>query len=166
MSRLLRHGGQLLVLAAIAGLIGAFSVWPVYTHRVPALADIRLSFTHGAPRADCRRLSADELAKLPRQMRRPVECPRERLPVTVLFQIDGNVVLEATLPPSGLSGDGPSRLYRVFPVSAGEHQLVLFLRDTNREAGYDYSFEQNVALAPGQNQVIDFSPAKGGFYLR
>lgn len=166
MIRIARLAAQSLGLAAIAASIGALSVAPAYTHRAPGLADIRLSFAHGAPRADCHRLTAAELARLPPQMRRPQACPRTRLPVHVLFRLDGNMLLDAALPPSGLSGDGPSRLYRVFPVNAGQHRLALFLRDTARPSGYDYAFEQNVAVAPGQNLVIDFRPGTGGFYLR
>ena len=166
MTRALRVVAQVLCLAAIGALIGALSVAPAYTHRAAGLADIKLSFAHGAPRADCRRRSAEELAKLPQQMRRPIECPRTRLPVYVLFRIDGQAVLDAALPPSGLSGDGPSRIYRGFPVAAGQHRLELFLRDTDREAAFDYSFDQTVGVAPGQNLVIDFRPTTGGFYLR
>lgn len=162
-----RRAGWVLCLAAIAALIGYLSVAPSYTHRAAGLAEVKLSFTHGAPRhIDCHRLTAEELAKLPRQMRRPTECPRMRLPVQVQLRMDGTMLFDASLPPSGLSGDGPSRVYRGFPVAAGTHQVSLFLRDSGRESGYDYTFEQTLVLAPGQNLVIDFRPATGGFFVR
>lgn len=166
MSRILQRLAQILCLAAIGGLIGTLSVAPAYTRRAPKLAEIKLSFAHGAPRVDCHRRTVAELAKLPPQMRRPDTCPRGRLPVRVRFVQDGDVLLDATLPPSGLSGDGPSRIYRSFRVPAGRHRLTLFLRDTPRASGFDYTFEENVDVLPGQNLVVDFRPTTGGFYLR
>jgi hypothetical protein len=164
MIRALRLLAQLACLVAIAALIGWFSVAPAYTHRAPGTAEVKLSFAHGAARPDCHQLTKEELARLPSQMRRPTECPRGRPAVHLLFRMDGSTLLDAELPPSGLSGDGPSRIYRVFPVRAGEHQVSLLLHEPGRDA--DYRFERGVFLTPGQNLVIDFRPTTGGFYLR
>jgi hypothetical protein len=164
MIRTLRLVGQLACLAAIAALIGWFSVAPGYTHRAPDMAEVRISFAYGASRLDCHRLTQAELAKLPPQMRRPTECPRGRPALHLLFRMDGSTMLDTSLPPSGLSGDGPSRIYRAFPVRAGEHQVSLSLREPGRES--DYSFDRAVVLTRGQNLVIDFSSTSGGFYLR
>jgi len=162
-----RHVAQVICLAAIAAMIGTLSVAPAYTHLAAGLAEVKLSLTHGAPRrADCHRLTDAELARLPRQMRHPTECARTRLPVLVLFRMDGMTLLDVSLPPSGLSGDGPSRMYQGFPVTAGAHAVSLFLRDSGRESGYDYAFEQTLIVTPQQNLVIDFRPTTGGFYVR
>jgi len=166
MTRLARWVAQFLCLAAIGGLIGLLSVAPAYTHRAPGAADIKLSLSHGAPRVDCRQRTAEEIARLPPQMRRPNAGPRQRLPLRVVFRLDGTMLLDIALPPGGLAGDGPSRLYRTFPVSAGPHHLAVYLRDTARESGFDYTLERTVEVAPGQNLVIDFQPADGGFYFR
>jgi hypothetical protein len=59
--------------------IGYFSDRPAHTHSPPDMALIKLSFAHGAQKEDCRRRTAEELAKLPPNMRRPMVCSRERL---------------------------------------------------------------------------------------
>jgi len=164
MTRALRVLAQLACLTAIAALIGWFSVAPAYTHRAAGMAEVKLSFAHGASRPDCHKLTQAELDRLPPQMRRPTECPRGRPALQLVFRMDGSTLLDTSLAPSGLSGDGPSRIYRVFPVRAGEHQVSLQLREPGRDT--DYTFERSVALTSGQNLVIDFRPTTGGFYLR
>ncbi len=160
----LKYGGQAVVYLLIAGLFGYFSSSPTYVHFDSSTAMVKISFAHGAnPKGDCRRRTAEELAKLAPNMRRPLDCPRERLPVTVEFEIDGEVLVRETLPPSGLSGDGPSRLYRVFAIAPGEHHIVARLRDTDRADGFDYEREAIVDLVPKQIFVIDFKAGSGGF---
>jgi hypothetical protein len=96
-------------------------------------------------------------------MRRPLDCPRERLPVVVELVADGKVLLQAALPPSGLSGDGPSQVYHRFLVEAGPHEITARLRDSDRTEGYDYERSATLELRPAQNFVIDFRADAGGF---
>lgn len=167
MNVVMRRIAQGMSLATVAGLLGWCSIAPSYTHFGAGQAMVKVSFSHGAPRvADCKRATPEELARLPPNMRRPVECPRRRLPVLVDFAIDGRPVLSAELPPSGVAGDGPSRLYRGFAVPAGTHQVHIRMRDSARTSGFDYEFARKVELAEYQNLVIDFEPTTGGFYLR
>lgn len=163
---MIRYLRQVLVLAAIATFIGLFSVAPGYTHHPPDMAMIRLSFAHGAPRTECRRLSPAELARVAPNMRRPAECPRGRPSVFVTLELDGRPAFEALLPPSGLSGDGPSRFYRGLTVLPGPHRLRLGLRDTARDTGFDYTRSFDVTLVPTQHLTIDFDSGAGGFFLR
>jgi hypothetical protein len=88
------------------------------------MALIKLSFAHGAQKEDCRPRTAEELAKLPPNMRRPMVCARERLPVAVELLLDGAPLYQAVLPPTGLAGDGPSRAYQRFAVPPGQHELT------------------------------------------
>jgi hypothetical protein len=92
-----------------------------------------------------------------------MDCPRERRPLLVELELDGEILYRDELPPSGLAGDGASTAYRKFPVAAGSHQLVARLRDSRREEGFDYVKSAEVTLAPQQNFVIDFRPEFGGF---
>ena len=69
-------------------------------------------------------------------------------------------------PPSGLSGDGPSRVYQRFVVPAGKHEIATRMRDTARVEGFDHEKAGVVTLAADQNLVIDFHPGAGGFVFR
>lgn len=155
--------GQLLLYGLFALAIGVFSHWPPYRHLQPGQALIKLSFTHaGKPVGDCRPLTAEELARLPPNMRAPTVCPRERSPVTVQVDIGGVKVLERTAPPSGLSKDGASAMYARLVVPAGEQRIAVRLSDDVRARDAAYRREASVLLVPGQVLVIDFDAEKGG----
>jgi hypothetical protein len=159
--------GQFIAFALFALVVGYFATQPAYTHLGPEKALIKLSFSHaGAHAQECRRLTQEELNRLPPNMRRPMECSRERVPLLVELELDGNTLYRDTLPPSGLSGDGASTAYRKFPVPAGEHHLLARLRDSRREQGFDYEKAVHVTLTPQQNFVIDFRPELGGFLFQ
>jgi len=163
----MRYLGQAAILLLFMAFIGAFADSPVYVYQPPDQALIKLSFAHGAERkGGCRRLSPEEIAKLPPNMRRPTECPRERLPVYTELVLDNQVVFRASLPPSGLAGDGPSRVYARFPAAPGAHRIAVRMRDTARSDGFDYEREAEIALRPEQSFVIDFRPEAGGFVFR
>ena len=162
----LRLTGQAVAYLVFAGLI-FYGTTASYRHFAEDKALIKLSFTHGAARpTDCRRLSAEELARRAPNMRRPTECARGRLPVFTELIVDGETLFSASLPPTGLAHDGPSRVYRSFVVAPGRHRLVIRLRDTARSDGFDYSREADVELAAQRNFVIDFRPEGDGFIFR
>ena len=164
MPRVLKFAGQGLVYALIALLFGIFSDWPRYTHSPPDKAQILLSFSHGGARkGGCRTLSAEEIAELPPNMRRPQICPRERLPLSVELLLDGQALYRAELPPSGLSKDGPSQVHRRFLVAPGTHSLTVRMRDSARAQGFDYERSEDIVLREMQNFVIDFRADTGGF---
>jgi hypothetical protein len=164
MIKVTRYIGQFIAYALFALVVGYFATQPAYTHLDPDKALIKLSFSHaGAHREECRQLTQEELNRLPPNMRRPMDCPRERRPLLVELELDGEILYRDELPPSGLAGDGASTAYRKFPVAAGSHQLVARLRDSRREEGFDYVKSAEVTLAPQQNFVIDFRPEFGGF---
>lgn len=164
MIKVTRYIGQFIAYALFALVVGYFATQPAYTHLDPDKALIKLSFSHaGAHREECRQLTQEELDRLPPNMRRPMDCPRERRPLLVELELDGEILYRDELPPSGLAGDGASTAYRKFPVAAGSHQLVARLRDSRREEGFDYVKSAEVTLAPQQNFVIDFRPEFGGF---
>jgi len=163
----LQYLGQALFLAAVAAGIGYLSAAPAYHQVSDGMAQIKLSFRHGGVRVeDCRKLTSDEIAKLPPNERRPNTCSRERVPIAVSIEIDGKTLYEDVLQPSGLSRDGPSETYRKFLVPAGPHHIVARLRDSKRDAGYDYENAVDVDLVPFQNLAVDFKADQGGFLFR
>ena len=164
MHRLVQLVGQAIAYALFAVAIGYFATRPAYTHLDPGKALIKLSFSHaGQRKGDCRRLTPEELAALAPNMRRPLDCPRERLPLRMELLLDGETLFQGELPPSGLAGDGASTVYRKFPVAPGRHRLTARLRDTARTEGFDYESERDVVLEPRQIFVVDFKAALGGF---
>ncbi|MBT6430337.1 MAG: hypothetical protein HOK30_21900, partial [Rhodospirillaceae bacterium] len=110
-----------------------------------------------------RKRSREELKALAANMRKASVCPRQRVALQFELSLDRTVVLSESLAPTGLRGDGPSKIYRRFTVSAGAHTIVAKLRDSRREEGFDYVSRQRVSLSPGQSLSIDFKPAQGGF---
>jgi hypothetical protein len=159
--------GQAVLYGLFALAIGVFSHWPSYRHLAPDMALVKLSLVHaGKPVGDCRKQTAEELAKLPPNMRAPTTCPRERSPVTVELDIDGTAAVRVVAPPSGLSRDGASALYRRLPVAAGERLIQVRLRDDVRSTSFAYTAERRLRLAPAQVLVIDFDAERGGITLQ
>lgn len=167
MPELSKYLGQGLVYLLAAAATGFLASRPVY-HQVPAdRAQIKMSLSHGAERMDeCRRLSSREIAKLPPSQRRPNTCDRERVPIRVQLTVDGAVVYDEVLAPTGLSGDGPAQAYEKFLVPAGPHRIIARLRDSRQADGFDYETTRLVELAPWQSLAIDFNTDVGGFRFR
>lgn len=157
---------QLLLYLPLMALIGVFSTWPPFTEVRPDQALLRLSFIHAAAlKHECRTRSAAELAKLPPNMRAPLDCPRERVPIRLELALDGKVVLERELAPAGLRRDGAATAYFRVTVPAGRHRIAVRMQD-RPEGGFNRQREADLELAPGSALVIDFDPAKGGFVFR
>ncbi len=167
MTRLRTSLGQTLLYAALAAVVGVFSHWPPYQHLAPDQAVIKLSIVHHGERlGDCVEQTPEELAKLPPNMRAPTRCPRERAPVSVEVDIDGQPAMQLTGQPSGLSRDGAAALYRRVRVPAGSHRIAVRLEDNPRQDGFDFAVEQNVDLKPAEILVIDFDSAEKRILLQ
>lgn len=170
--------GQIVFYSAVCLGIGTFAAWPRINTIPPGTAQIKMSLTHGGARiVDCRRLTPQEIAKLPPSERRPNTCGRERQPVHVQLWVDGKALFDETIEPLGLLKDGPSRVYRTFVVPAGEHVIVGRLNERagpgkihsdNAGSGGDsnefqFVTEKIVTLKPDQSLAIDFKADQGGF---
>jgi len=159
--------GQALLYGAFAGFLGVFSSHPAYRHLAPGEAVLKLSFSHPGQLAhECHRRTPEELAKLAPNMRAPMDCPRERSPVTVELAMDGQVLARREVAPVGLSKDGASTLYERFVVPAGEHRLSVKFSDDIRAPGFNYVSDERVQLHPAQVVVVDFNPARGGVLIQ
>lgn len=167
MARALRFIGQAAVYLGIAALLGVFSQSPAYEHFPPDQGLIKVSLVHSAERREkCRRRSAEEIAELPPNMRKPLSCGRERLPLRLEILLDDKVLIRDSFAPTGLSKDGPARVYQRFVVMPGRHRLTMRLRDSERADGFDYEYDEEIELRAKQNLVIDFRSESGGFVLR
>lgn len=160
----LRYTGQTFAYAAFVALLAFFATAPVYHPIDPDAAMLKLSFVHvGQRRVECRKMSPEEIARLPPNMRLILDCPRERLPVLVELELDGKLLLRRELAASGLSHDRASSIYQKFVVPPGRHLVTARLRDSARTEGFDYTRSTEVELRPRQNFVVDFRAEAGGF---
>jgi len=194
MNRTLRYGLQAVLYGAFAATLGYLSTSPAFEPLPPGHALIRLSLNHaGQRKVACRTRTPEELAKLAPNMRAAQDCPRERSPLLVELEIDGQVVLrreaqpedcsrerapvrvkvdldgrsvaDIVAQPAGLSRDGASVAYKRIPVTAGTHRLRVAFAD-DAAATFDRVREEEVRLEPGRVLVIDFEPGKGAIILR
>lgn len=162
----LHYLAQALLYLPFMAFVGYFSSQPTYHHLAPDEALLRLSIRHaGERREECRERTPEDLAKLSPNMRAPSVCPRERVPVTVELELDGEVVFRQVALPGGLARDLASTIHWRSPVPAGRHRIVARLNDAPGD-GYTHVHEAEVDLAPGAALVIDFQAERGGFLLR
>lgn len=162
-----RYAGQ----AVLYALFGAFVVWfssaPTYRHLDPDEGLLRLSFRHpGQVATDCRKRSAEELAKLPPQLRAEMDCQRERSPVQVRVELDGETLFDRVYEPAGLRRDGASAGYFRMPIPVGAHDIRVQFNDDVRVKGFNYEGERHVEVTPGQVVLIDFALNRGGVVIR
>ncbi|MBE2263241.1 MAG: hypothetical protein IAE92_10900 [Burkholderiaceae bacterium] len=154
---------QALAYLAFAAFIGYFSISPAYRQLEDDQAVLKLSFSHPAQlRHECRERSEAELAKLAPNMRTRQDCPRERSDVLVELDIDGQQLFKVKTPPLGLRKDGAATVYRRLAIPAGQHRISARLAD-GPDGLFNYHFEQEVDLKPGQVLIVDFLAGSGGF---
>jgi hypothetical protein len=162
-----RLAGQIVAFALFCALIGYCSSRPAYPHRSPDDAQLTVAFAHsGAPVRECRRRTPEEIAALAPNMRRPSDCPRARVVLRFVLKVDDRTLIDDAFPPAGVANDGEGSVYRRIAVPMGVHRIEAFLRDSRREAGYDWHAATTVDLAARRNFTIDFSPEAGGFVFR
>lgn len=159
--------GQGLAYACFGVVIGTFASGPTYRPLATGDALIRLSFSHASQRKfECRQLSPAEVAALAPNMRTATECQRERLPVGVALEVDGDILYAAELTPAGLANDGAATAYERFVVPSGHHRVIARLRDSARAQGFDHEAVIDIELAAGEVLVVDFDGTAGGFEFR
>ena len=159
--------GQLGLYALFALVIGYFSTEPVYIHSTPEEAVIRLTFNHaGQLKGKCRKFTAEEIANTAPNMRQVMDCPRERLPVQVEMLLDNKQIHHSVTEASGLWKDGEAVINQKFKVPVGRHNLVVRMRDSSREEGFDYEKSEWVDIKSRQNLVISFIREKHMFVFK
>ena len=150
-----------------AALALVFSVWPRFSQLGEGNAIVSLTFSHAGQRLQaCRKRTQEELNKLPPNMRKPTDCPRERHPVNVMFSADGETLFQQSLSPSGVWNDGESTVYYRAEMPIGKHQFSIGMNDSGREDGFDYSGQTEFTLARGQHVVVEFDHLNKAFIFR
>lgn len=167
MLRVARICLQIVLYAAFAVVVAWLATDPPYRYADPGTASIKVSLSHAADRIEpCVELTPEQIAELAMNMRRTEVCERERLPLVMELDVDGERVLEIVAQPSGLWNDGPSSIYERFSIAPGEHTITARLRDTAREDGWDYASTETVTLEAGRYFTVTFKAETGGFNFR
>lgn len=167
MSKFIRYPAQALLYGLFALVVGYFSTSPHYRLLGDGEGLLRLSLQHpGRLLVECRQRSAEELAKMPPNMRTSADCPRERSPVAVRIELDGKPIIDDSYAPAGLSRDGASAAYRRMPIPTGPHRLHVRINDDKNVKGYTHDREFALNVKPGQIVLIDFQPELGGVVIR
>jgi hypothetical protein len=158
---------QAVLYGLFAVCVGYLSIAPTYRYADPHLAVIKLSLSHAAQRVkECVKLTPQEINERAVKGEPLNECERERRPVSVELEVDGETALRLTALPSGLWGDGPASVYERLSIAAGPHTITARLRDSAAEDGWDYEHTENVNLIPGRYFTITFRAETGGFAFR
>jgi hypothetical protein len=157
--------GQIILYGAFAAFIGYFATEPKYHQIADDVALVKLSMSHLGGR-ECRKRTPEELAKMPPNMRAPLDCPRGRSDIKLLVELDGKPIFETTMHPTGLSRDGISTVYKRFELKAGTYQLAVKMNDNLINPGFNFVKEEQITLKPAQVMVIDFNPDKGGLFFQ
>jgi hypothetical protein len=141
-----------------------FTHLPTYTHVEPDMAILKVAVRHaGAVVGECTPIVGAEYDKLPANMKRPENCPRERSPLQLELILDGETLYRATVPASGLHSDGVSSMHQRFEVPAGQYHLELRMNDDVTISEPNWLLAQDIDLQPAQVMVATF---KEGFRLQ
>jgi hypothetical protein len=157
--------GQIVLYGAFAAFIGYFSTNPIYKQIPDDVALVKLSMSHLGGR-ECRKRTAEELAKLPPNMRAPLDCPRGRSDTKIVLELDDKPFYEVIMKPTGLSRDGVGTVFKRFELKAGTYKLAARMNDNLVNPGYNFVKEEQITLKPAQVLVIDFNPDQGGLFFR
>ena len=158
---------EALMYAVFIAVIGLLSVWPPYEVVEDDRAIISLVFSHAGDRiTECRILSQEELNKLPPNMRKPSDCPRERYPVRVELRSGEKTLYQDILLPSGIWADGKASIYNRIEVPAGRHELFVGMNDSGGSDDFDSTNSASVDMRPGRNLVIQFDDEAEQFLIR
>jgi len=161
----MRVVATVLGLAAIAGL-GALSQVP-WPPRGPQHALIRLAWrTRGHRVEECRRLTAEELARLPVHMRQEEVCEGRVFSYRLRVLLDGRVVAQEDVRPSGGRGDRLLYVFREISVAPGERMVeIAWVREDDGQSGPQEApavlrFEERLVLEAGQVALVTYDPER------
>jgi len=158
---------EIIAWAVFSIVVGLLSVWPRFKLVESDKAIVTVAYTHAARRVgECHHLTQEELNELPPNMRKPVDCPRERHPVRIELRSGGHLLHQDVLLPSGVWGDGKANVYRRVEIDAGVHELFVGMNDSGGDTGFDYENAARMDIAPGRNVVIRFHADSGHFSIR
>ena len=167
MNKIIRYPLQILNYTVFMGMIWYFSTNPPYQRLEENQALITFTMSHvGKHVTKCKKTPYKELMKLPPNMRKPMDCPRERSPVVMELTLDNKVIYSHTAQPIGLYKDQGIDVYEDIKVPAGKHNFKVWINDDVKVEGPIYWHEQDVDIKPEQHLVIQFESKNNGFSFK
>lgn len=121
----------------------------------------------------CRTPIPEELEHLPSHMRNPDACVGPMPPYQLTVEVDGNLLVETLVEPSGNRGDRPLYVFREIGLEPGTHGVrVRFVRQGPTVDGSDpdsgiasLEFDGTVSLGSGEVKLLTRNEG-GGFEVR
>lgn len=163
----LRYMIQAAAYAAFAFIVGYLSFWPRYDYASPEMATVKLSLSHATERvAPCVQLTPQQIAELAPNMRRSQTCERQRVPLLLQLDVDGELAFELQAAPTGIWEDGNATVYERFELLPGAHTITVRMRDSARADTWDYTHTEDIDLEAGRYLTITFRAEHGGFRIR
>ena len=99
--------------------------------------------------------------KLPPNMRKPEDCPRERSPIIIEAKLDGKTIFSKTRMPPGIFSDGSVNIFYNSKIPAGKHAFEIQMDDSVRKQGFDHKHKQDIDIKPAQILLVEFDNLKG-----
>lgn len=125
MSRGLRYSVATLLAAACAAGLALFSRLP-WEADPPDAALLRLSWRAVGERVEeCREPTEEELAALPRHMRRERICEGRVTPFRLRVDVDGARALDEEVRGAGARQDRPAYVFEELPLAPGPHRVAV-----------------------------------------
>ncbi|MCI0534472.1 MAG: hydrogenase iron-sulfur subunit, partial [Verrucomicrobiales bacterium] len=161
--RVLQIAAAVVLVFVLGTVTYAFSNLP---YRTPHSSEPELvvSFNHSGAILEPRKLTKEELAKRLPHMRAQINVTRERVPVRLRVQVDGQTVLDRSYQPKGLSHDGPSMAVARLPMAPGAHYVRVELADTADPGQWTQQWSETVEFQKSRARVVLFD-TKAGFSL-
>ena len=167
MANAARIAGQALAFLLFAVAVGGLSQWPPLRPVPEGEALLRLAMAvPGKLKGECRRFTEEELARLAPNMRRPLDCPRERRAVRIRLEVDGALLREEVIRPSGFARDGAATAYWKLSLPAGRHELRAVVSDDADDPARALERVAVLDLKPGAVLTVDFDRERGGILFR
>jgi len=167
MNKIIRYPLQILNYTMFMGLVWYFSIYPPYQRLEDNQAMITFTMSHvGKHVTECKKTSYEELMKLPPNMRKPMDCPRERSPVIMELLLDDEVIYSHTAQPVGLYKDQGIDVYEDIKVPAGRYNIKAWVNDDVKVEGPIYKHEQDIDIKEEQHLVIQFESGINGFTIK
>jgi hypothetical protein len=176
----MRHAASVLLLIVLIGLLASLSRAP-WTPPGARQAMLRLSWrATGTPVESCRRLTAEELERLPAHMRQEEVCEGRIAPFGLTVRVDGRTLSDDTIQASGARRDRPVYVMRDFILQPGEHELeVIFqvlgltgsdIEQRQERPGTSFpallAFRSEISVVPGRVVLVTYDESERALVAR